>query len=433
MRRKTLALIVAGTVIAVALVVAVTAGAQGPSSLPSITVSQLLQNVATKSHDTTAISGDVAWSNDLLGGTSLLSLGGNQTPAGLSSLLTGGSGRVWAQDGKVRLESQGQGGDFVVVGSGGTVWTWDSMTTTATQYTLPAASGAAAQASPSPETSLDPAAAIDQLIQKLAPDATLAVGGQATVAGRQTYTLTFTPTSSITSFGSVAVAIDGQNWVPLQVQVFAKGDNTAVLSAGFKTVSFGPISNSLFSFTPPSGAKVVHKNVSAGQSLHGMAGKTGGAADKGGAQHKPLTLAQAESQAPFLLTPSSAPTGVEFRGAFVTPTTAAGARAPSGLTAGQRQVLAVLAKHPTAVLDYGTGFGTVLVIESKTTATEDAQLQQQLGQVSAVGKTTVNGVPATKLQTALGSAVTFRQGDVRVVVAGLVPWGDVTQIAGSLQ
>jgi outer membrane lipoprotein-sorting protein len=431
MRRRTVALIAVGAVIAVALVVAVTAGAQGPSNLPPITVSQLLQNVATKAHDTTAISGDVAWSNDLLGGTSLLSLGGNQTPTGLASLLTGGSGRVWAQNGKVRLESQGQGGDFVAVGNGGTVWTWDSMTTTATQYTLPVAAGGTPSASPSPNASLDPATVIGGLIQKLAPNATLSVGGQASVAGQQTYTLTLTPTSPITTFGSVTVAIDGRRWVPLRVQVFAKGDSTPVMSAGFKNVSFGSVSNSLFTFTPPGGAKVVHKTVSAPQGAKSMAG-LGGATGNSAAQHKPLTLAQAKSQAPFLLTPSSTPTGIEFKGAFVTTAATAG-KAPSGLTAGQQQALAALAKHPTAVLDYGSGFGTVVVIESKTTSAQDAQIQQQLGQVSQIGKTTVNGMPATKLQTSLGSAVTFRQGDVRVVVAGLVPWSDVTQIAGSLQ
>jgi outer membrane lipoprotein-sorting protein len=437
MRRRTLALIVAGAVIVVALVVGVvTAGAQGPSSLPSITVSQLLRNVATKAQGTTAISGDVAWTNGLLGSaSSLLSLSGDQTPAGLSSLLTGGSGRVWAQGGKVRLESQGQNGDFVAVATGATIWTWDSMTTTATRYALPAVTGGTSPAAPSAETSLDPATAIDQLIQKLAPNATLTVGAPATVAGRQTYTLTLTPTSPVTSFGSVAVAIDGQRWVPLRVQVFAKGDGSPVLSAGFKTVSFGPISSSLFTFTPPSGATVVHKNVSAGQGLAGMAGKADGASAAGsGARHKPLTLAQARSQAPFLLTPSSTPAGLEFRGAFVTLTKAAAGLAPGGsLTAAQSRALAAFAQHPAAVLDYGSGFGTVLVIESKTTAAQDAQLQQQLGQLSTIGKTTVNGQPATKLQTPLGSAVTFRQGDVRVVVVGLVPWRDVTQIAGSLR
>ena len=253
MRRRTIALLAAAVVIAVALVVVVTAAAQGPSSLQSITVSQLLRNVATKAQGTSAVSGDVVWTNGLLGGSSLLSLGGNQTPGGLSSLLTGGSGRVWAQNGKVRLESQGQNGDFVVVANGATVWTWDSMTTTATKYALPAAAGrhATRRALPSPTAGIDPTTAIEQLITRLAPNATLSVGGQANVAGRQTYTLTLTPTSSITSVGSVTVAIDGRRWVPLQVQVFAKGDTTPVLSAGFKSVSFATSSNSLFTFAPP--------------------------------------------------------------------------------------------------------------------------------------------------------------------------------------
>jgi outer membrane lipoprotein-sorting protein len=436
MRRRTLAIIAAGAVIAVVLVVGVvTAGAQGPSSLPSITVSQLLQNVATKAQSTTAVSGDVAWSNDLLGSSSLLSLGGNQTPAGLSSLLTGGSGRVWAQNGKARLESQGQNGDFVAVANGATIWTWDSMTNTATRYSSPSGSGATA--SPVPRASLDPATAIAALIQKLAPNATLSVSGQAVVAGRQTYTLTLTPTSPVTTFGSVRVAIDGQRWVPLRVQVFAKGDGSAVMSAGFKTVSFSAISDSLFSFSPPSGATVVHKQLGTAQGapVKAQTGKVGkvGAAEGGAAHHAPLTLTQAKAQAPFLLTPSSTPAGIAFRGAFVTPTVNKAQAAIGSPTAQQARMIAVLGKHPTAALDYGTGFGTVLVVESKTTPGQDAQVQQQLGRLSTIGKTTVNGMSATKLQTSLGSAVTFRQGDVRVIVAGFVPWSDLTQIAGSLQ
>jgi outer membrane lipoprotein-sorting protein len=430
MRRRTIALLVATVAVVVALVVVVTAAAQGPSSLPSVTVSELLNNVATKAQGTTAVSGDVAWSNGLIGGSSLLSLGGTQTPGGLSSLLTGGSGRVWAQAGKVRLESQGQNGDFVVVGSGATVWTWDSMTTTATQYTLPAQAGSStASPAPSPAASLDPATAISRFIARLAPTATLSVDGQATVAGRQTYTLTLTPTSSLTSVGSVTVAIDGERWVPLQVQVFAKGDTTAVLSAGFKTVSFSPSSDSLFTFTPPSGATIVHKTVKA-PVLKGM----GGSDAAGKTAHKPLTLAQAKAQAPFLLTPASTPAGVEFRGAFVTPTRGASAATPAaGLTPAQRKALTGFGKHPTAVLAYGTGFGTVVVVESRTTTAQDAQIAQGLGQVAMIGKATVNGTPAVRLQTSLGSVVTFRQGDVRVVVAGLVPWSVVEQVAGSLR
>ena len=121
MRRRTLAIVIAAAAVAAILIVGVvTAGAQSPSSLPTIGVQTLLQNVASNAAKTTAVNGDFSWSNGLLGSTSLLSLGGSQTPTGLSSLLLGGSGRLWLQDGKMRLESQGQNGDLVAIVNGAT-------------------------------------------------------------------------------------------------------------------------------------------------------------------------------------------------------------------------------------------------------------------------------------------------------------------------
>ena len=134
MRRRTLAIVIAAAAVAAILIVGVvTAGAQSPSSLPTIGVQTLLQNVASNAAKTTAVNGDFSWSNGLLGSTSLLSLGGSQTPTGLSSLLLGGSGRLWLQNGKMRLESQGQNGDLVAIVNGTTAWTWDSVTNTATE------------------------------------------------------------------------------------------------------------------------------------------------------------------------------------------------------------------------------------------------------------------------------------------------------------
>ena len=431
MRRRTIALLAAAVAVVVALVVVVTAAAQGPSSLPPITVSELLNNVATKAQGTTAVSGDVAWSNGLLGGSSLLSLGGTQTPGGLSSLLTGGSGRVWAQDGKVRLESQGQNGDFVVVGNGATVWTWDSMTTTATQYTLPAHAGAStASPAPSPASSLDPATAISRLIAKLAPTATLSVDGQATVAGRQTYTLTLTPTSSLTSVGSVTVAIDGERWVPLQVQVFAKGDTTRGALGGLQD---GLVRAQRRQPVHLHAAERRHhrpqdregaRSQGHGRQRRGRQGRAAQAPDPGAGQGAGPVPARRRRR-PRRASSSAALSSRRPR--------ARAPRAPAaGLTPAQRKALASFGKHPTAVLAYGTGFGTVVVVESRTTAAQDAQIAQGLGQVSMIGKATVNGAPAVRLQTSLGSVVTFRQGDVRVVVAGLVPWSVVDQVAGSL-
>ena len=415
-RHRTLAITLAVVVLAAALVVGVVrAGAQGTPNLPSISVQQLLQNVATKAHETSAVNGEFSWTNDLLGNGSLLSLGGGQPGASLTSLLQGGSGRVWLQDGKARIESQSDNGngDVVAVTDGHTAWTWQSATDTATEYTLPTGTGA--KASPSPAPSVDPAAVISRLIERLSPTAKLEVTGQAVVAGQDTYTLTLKPTSPLTTFGAVTVAIDGHRWMPLQVQVFAKGGTDPVLSAGFTSVSYSPVADSLFTFTPPSGATVVHKDLS-----KAVQGRQGGSQSEPsrqvGVAHEPLTLDQAKAKAPFLLTPSPTPTDLAFHGAFVTPTST-GPKA-----------------HPTvAVLHYGTGFGSALIVEMPASADQDKAVEQQLGQASVLGKTTVNGAPATKLQTALGSALTFKQGDVRVVVAGMVPWTDLQQLAGSLR
>jgi outer membrane lipoprotein-sorting protein len=411
MRRRTLFIVIASVVLAAILIVGVvTAGATGSSKLTPIGVQQLLQNVATNAPKTTAMNGEFAWSNGLLGSSSLLSLGGSQTPTGLSSLLLGGSGRLWLQHGKMRLESQGQNGDLVAIANGTTAWTWDSVTNTATKYALPSPAADTSTPMAAPSSSLDPTTAIANLIAKLVPTATLSLGDQQVVAHRDAYILKLTPLSPITTVGSIEVAIDGQRWVPLRVQVFAKGDSSVVLSAGFKSVSYTPASPTLFAFTPPSGATLAHKDLS--NSLQGLQ-SAAGAEPKAAQNATSLTLAH--KTAPFLLTPASTPAGLTFQGAFVTPITSQGTTTK------------------LAVLHYGTSFGSVVVVETPASAQQDRQIAQQLGQLSMIGKTTVKGTSATKLQTSLGSAVTFTQGAVRVVVVGLVPFSDLTKIAGSLQ
>jgi hypothetical protein len=262
-----------------------------------------------------------------------------------------------------------------------------------------------------PSNSLSPTTAIANLIAKLAPTTTLSLGDQQVVAHQNAYILKLTPTSPTTTVGSIEVAIDGQRWLPLRLQVFAKGGGGAVLSAGFTNVSYKPIAAGLFSFTPPSGATVAHKDLSNSLgSLQSAAAEPQAAKNAG-----PLTLTQAKSAAPFVLAPSSTPTGLTFQGAFVTPITSEGTMTK------------------LAVLHCGTGLGSVLVVETRASAQQDSQIAQQLGQLSMIGKTTVHGSPATKLQTSLVSALTFTQGGVRVVVAGLVPFADIEQIAGSLK
>jgi outer membrane lipoprotein-sorting protein len=408
----------------------VAARAQGSTSLPSITPAELLNKMATGAGDTTSVSGAFTWTNGLLPASDLAGLtGGGQSaaPTSVTSLLMGGSGRLWAQKGSgVRFEAQGNGGDFVVVGGKDGAWTYSSAANTATQITLPAGQGApgaspSASFAPSPSASSepDPLAMITQKLQQLAPTATVAVS-QEQVAGQQSYILTLTPTSPTTIFGSVKVAVDGTRFVPLRVEVFAKGAAKPALSAGFTGhVSYGKIDASMFTFTPPKGATIKHQTITSPSKPGGAASTT----PKTLAQHEaPLTLAQAVTKANGLGLTLTVPTQSSL---------------PASLTFKGAAVLAPAKGHgAVAVLHYGNGFGSVALVETQPAAgqTPKTTLQQQLAKLpqGLLTKTTVNGAQGWELSTSLFNAVVWQQGKVTFVAAGSVPLATITQLTGSL-
>jgi hypothetical protein len=65
-----------------------------------------------------------------------------------------------------------------------------------------------------------------------------------------------TPASPQTLVGDVAIAIDAQTRLPLDVSITARGASAPAVEAGFTSVSFGPIDPSMFAFTPPADATV---------------------------------------------------------------------------------------------------------------------------------------------------------------------------------
>jgi len=447
--RRTILILVVVAALAAALAVGIfVSRAQGSSDLPAITPTQLLTDMATKGPQTTSLSGDFSWSNNLLGSTPL-SLGsitgsGSASPSSITSLLGGGSGRLWLQagtpgdktGGKARLEAQGAMGDLIIVVNPPTVWTYSSTTNTATEYTLPSLPGTGS-ATPSPLASptVNPSQAITKLIEKLAPTATLQVTGQEVVAGQQAYILTLTPTSTNTTLGSVQVAVDGQKFVPLRVQVFAKGSDKAQLSAGFTSVSYSPIADSMFTFTPPAGSKVEHKTLSLPADVTGLLGKLPAVPNKAGSESslapfkhtaKPLNLRQAKAKArrlgmTLMAAPSSTSAGLPFTGAEVV-------RGHKG-------------QGPLAVLHYGKGFGSVVLFETRLKATELASLQKSLGTLrggaggaaSPLRLTMVHGAPGYQLDTSLFSLVAWQHGKVTVVAAGMVPSAELATFVSGVR
>lgn len=465
MRRKKLFILGVVVALAVALAAGIAvARAQGGSDLPALTPAELLTKVAEDLPRTTTVSGDVAWTNDLLGTTALPLPGGD---AGLASLLQGGSGRFWYQDGKVRLESQGSGGDLVVVLNGDTAWLYNSRSGTATEYTLPAkplGAGSAGDKTPTTDpAATDPAGAVDlpqkirDLVDTLAPAATLNVTTD-TVAGRDSYVLVMTPTAANTVIGSVQVAFDGETFLPLRVQVFAKEDTQPVLGVGFTGVSYGAIAAGTFDFSPPAGAKVEHTILSlpAGM-IDGMMGgvfapNAGEAAQSERELHGPasLTLSQAEAQVGFSLAVPANPT-LPLAAAYVlTPPAASATGRGADSAAGSQpesatgnppddaagsvmSSIAAEAQAPVVVLRYGKGFGSVMMVETTVTDDQWTRLTSSLVQLPVLGTPSAfGGHRVYQVDTRLGSLVAWRQGGLVVLAGGSVPRADLEAFVGGI-
>jgi hypothetical protein len=103
---------------------------------------------------------------------------------------------------------------------------------------------------------MTPQEAANQVLAKVGPTTTVRVLSNTSVAGQAAYQLVLAPKSSSSLIGQVTIAVDGQNNVPLQVQVYAKGANSPAIQIGFTSVSFVKPAAANFAFTPPAGAKV---------------------------------------------------------------------------------------------------------------------------------------------------------------------------------
>ena len=260
MRSKVLILATLVGLAAVVLVIAVAVAGAGQSDpLPDISAPDLLGKMA-QAGDVTAVSGEVAWQNDLFGDLAQAS-GMAQLPA-QSPLTSSGSGRVWVSDAGARVESQGGGGDQVVVvnKAARTAWVYDYAQNTVKKLVV---TGTAPAETPSPApdaTALTPAM-ITLYLQQVARFATVEVAGQTKVAGRDAYQLRMTPVATDTALGYVEAAVDGETMLPLQLDVYARGGTTPVLRFGFTSVSYDAIDPATFAFTPPEGAEVTTKTV----------------------------------------------------------------------------------------------------------------------------------------------------------------------------
>jgi len=394
----------------------VKAYAQGDSALAPITPAELLTRMVDRGSTPTAVSGDISVTNQLLGAfPAELNLGGGSGPA---ALLQSGGGRFWMQGGKARIEAQGAFNDTVLYFDGEKATLYDSTANTLNVYSLPAppVKETSDEGTWGDRTPFDPQTAIPQMIEKLAPVATLAVTGQEQVAGRDCYVLTLTPTAQNTLFGSLRVAVDGQTYLPLELAVFAKGSSEPAFLAGFSSISYDPIDDSVFVVPAPAGAKTEQKQLPSDWADAGT-GVMGGA-ETALAGLEALTIEEASAKAGFdVLAAQTTEPDYAFQGAYVFDLPQEALAAAGGAAGDAAGALGSVLEGPVVVQVYGQGFGTVVMVQAKTASVPPEALQSMLGELPFIQKTTVNDAVAFRFATPLLSLMGWQQ-DIEQSSAG---------------
>ena len=451
MRSRLLILISLVVLAAVVLVIAVAvAGAGDSDPLPAVTAPELLAKM-TQAKDVTAVSGDVAWHNGLFGDLGAAS-GMAHLPA-QSPLTSSGSGRIWVSDAGAKVESQGSGGDQVVVVNKAerTAWVYDYAENTVKKVVV-TGSAPAETPSPAPSATMLTPQMISLYLQQLSRFATVDVAGQTKVAGQDAYQLRMTPTATDTALGYVQAAIDGRTMLPLQLEVYAKGGTTPVLKFGFTSVGYGAIDPAAFVFTPPAGAKVTAKTIDGDQARaqmqqvetsEGEPTKAQKEAAQQAIQGALLTRDQVAKLVPYELAWARDYSARTFQWGYVVgqggPLTASGTPlmqllgAATGIESGAAGSGEPTTTGPSSALLYGNGLGAIVLGQTATTPELQKQLQQAQKASQILGSTTVDGVKALEIGTPLGGVIVWQKGDTTLLAGGMVPMSDLEAFASSVR
>lgn len=251
------------TAAVIALIVAVPGlSAAGTPSLPVLSPAQLLAKVQQANVD--HLSGTIKMSTNL--GIPNLSVlanaagGGGHGPAGFSptDLLSGShEAGVWlAGPDQARVALLQDMAETDLIHNGADTWLWDSTTKQVTHWTKAATShaGGSDATATAPEPIKTPQQMADELLSQVTPSTSVSVAAPVKVAGQKAYQLVLAPHSVASTVDHVVIAVDSVTSLPLDVQIFAKGQKAAAVKLGFSKINYATPAASRFSFTPPPGS-----------------------------------------------------------------------------------------------------------------------------------------------------------------------------------
>lgn len=238
------------------------------ADLPELTAAELLNEIAAA--EPLPVSGTLVHTADagipeIPGITDSQGSGVGSKTGLLSSMLSGSTTvRVWYADSEhVRLALQDDLVENDVIRNGDDLWVWSSADNSAMHLDLssPIADGLMGMAGERDEKNVPgavptPGELTDEMIDDV-EHADITVDGTTTVADRAAYELVIKPADDGTLIDEIRVAIDGEHYEALRVQVFSAADDTEPsVEFGYTSVTFSEPDESVFEFEPPEGATV---------------------------------------------------------------------------------------------------------------------------------------------------------------------------------
>jgi outer membrane lipoprotein-sorting protein len=344
-----------------------TAAAGGGSTPPPKPLDQAISD-ALSANPPAGVTADVQFTNNLFPSGALLGQAG-------SALMTGASGRLWlTNDGHGRIELQSDAGDVQIIWDPQTISVYDASSNTVYRANLPQQTSSSGTDAHTPPT----LAEIDSFLTNLGVDWALSDAQPTNVGGQPAYDVSISPKHDGGLLGSLQLAWDASQGTPLQVGVYAQGDNTPVLQLGLSNVNYGAVAPAEVNIAPPAGAKVVDLG--------------GGTADTGSSTPAVTGLAAVQAAAPFHV---------------VAPDTLVGLP--------QKDVR--LVGGDTVVALYGQGLGGIALVETQA----DASNGGSNGVLSNLPTVSLDAITAHELSTQLGTVLEWESGGVRYVLAGSLP------------
>ncbi|WP_274561345.1 LolA family protein [Streptomyces spiramyceticus] len=252
----------------------------GDPDLPKITAQQLIEKIAAS--DTEQLSGTVKINTDL-GIPSLGGLAEGLMPKGegegsgasadpqakLMELASGTHTLRVAADGpdKQRVSILDDAAEYSLIHNGDDVWAYDSASNEAfhskgSSDAKGSDKGSAKGRDKGPykgSAPTTPKELAEEVLKAADETTSVTVDGTAQVAGRDAYQLLIKPKQSGTTIGSIRVAVDAENGVPLKFTLSPSSGGKAAIDAGFTKVDFAKPSADTFDFSPPKGAKVTEE------------------------------------------------------------------------------------------------------------------------------------------------------------------------------